>query len=40
MDRAAPQSEMGIAARQPDYSKWSNDSLIERVTQLEQQSKG
>lgn len=40
MDRAAPQSEMGIAARQPDYSKWSNDSLIERVTQLEQQLKG
>jgi len=39
MDHAASQSELGTAAQQPDYSNWSNDSLIERVTQLEQQLK-
>ena len=39
-DLAAARSAMGTAAQQTDYSKWSNDSLIERVTQLEQKLKG
>lgn len=39
MDLAVPQFEPGKTAQQTDYSNWSNDSLIERVTQLEQQLK-
>lgn len=36
-DIAARRSELGMAAQQTDYSKWSNDSLIQRVALLEQQ---